>query len=360
MNQEFEVQQVNSFTEIDDEINYFTQAILDAQEQAVPKLPTNKYALILTPDIISMIKIRALLQRRCQRSQVIHRKRLLNLQVNQITKDIKHAINELKNENWSHFLENLPPDNHHRKLWQTTKYLKRRCNKLPPLKVNDDVFITLTEKAEALANQFSSAHQNPLDNNEPAFTQEIEDKRSQFITINHNCLSEYIPTQTEIEQHLKEIRKSKATGIDKIHDQLIKNLPRSGIMHLSKIIMSCHRLCYFPKAWKHASVIAIHKPGKKATEPKAYRPISLLNRMSKLLEKTMLTRINNHLANHDIIPTDQCGFVKGKSTTHQLTRIKEHITNHLHQRPSDSTGMLLIDIEKAFDRVWHAACRINL
>lgn len=68
----------------------------------------------------------------------------------------------------------------------------------------------------------------------------------------------------------------------------------------------------------------------------------------------MVARINSHIFERDLIPPEQCGFVQGKSTTHQLYRIREHVKTNLASK--SSTGMLLIDVEKAFDRV----CRAGL
>ena len=61
---------------------------------------------------------------------------------------------------------------------------------------------------------------------------------------------------------------------------------------------------------------------------------------------------------NSIIPPEQQGFQPGKSTVHQLKRLKEHIQANL--RSGSSTGMLLLDIERAFDRVWHGGLLVKL
>ncbi|GJQ81877.1 hypothetical protein Trydic_g9902 [Trypoxylus dichotomus] len=52
-----------------------------------------------------------------------------------------------------------------------------------------------------------------------------------------------------------------------------------------------------------------------------------------------------------ILPGFQFGFRQEHSTTHQLLRITEHITEHLDK--STPTAAVMLDIEKAFDKVWH-------
>ncbi|GFT94356.1 hypothetical protein TNCV_3160941 [Trichonephila clavipes] len=48
-------------------------------------------------------------------------------------------------------------------------------------------------------------------------------------------------------------------------------------------------------SWKTAVVIQILKPGKNSALAESYRPISLLPVLSKLAEKVILARLNDHL-----------------------------------------------------------------
>jgi hypothetical protein len=134
-----------------------------------------------------------------------------------------------------------------------------------------------------------------------------------------------IPTPEETFMHIKSLKRSKAPGMDRIHNALIKQLPWKAIVYLNFIIMCCFKLSYFPTNWKTAKVIPLAKPGKDPHLLSSYRPISLLNSLSKILEKIILTRIKNHLSAHYIIPPEQYGFQNQKSTTHQLHRIINHI-----------------------------------
>jgi endonuclease/exonuclease/phosphatase family metal-dependent hydrolase len=78
-----------------------------------------------------------------------------------------------------------------------------------------------------------------------------------------------------------------------------------------------------------------------------------------LLNRIILKRIIAHADANNIIPEEQHGFKANRSTTHQLTRIINHIKNNfkINQR---STGMILLDVEKAFDRVWHSGLLYKL
>jgi hypothetical protein len=129
-------------------------------------------------------------------------------------------------------------------------------------------------------------------------------------------------------------------------------LPPRGINFLTFIINSCLKLDYFPPRWKHAKVVPIPKHGKDLSKPDSFRPISLLCSLSQILERVVLNRINKHIELENIIPEEQHGFRQKFSTTKQLTKLiisaKENMDN------KKSTGLVMLDVEKAFDRVWHA------
>ena len=96
-------------------------------------------------------------------------------------------------------------------------------------------------------------------------------------------------------------------------------------------------------------ITMILKPDKPASSPGSYSPISLLPSLGKLLERIMVIRISEHLIRNDLLNKYQCGFLKGKSCTHQLLRLTEHITKWFNKKPTGRTVSIFIDAEKAFD-----------
>lgn len=93
------------------------------------------------------------------------------------------------------------------------------------------------------------------------------------------------------------------------------------------------------------------KPNKPSCDIKSYRPISLTSCTSKLLEKMILNRITSHLEIHSIIPPNQSGFRKGFSTQNHMFNLTNNAINNFNK--GNYTGVVMFDIEKAFDRVWH-------
>lgn len=159
----------------------------------------------------------------------------------------------------------------------------------------------------------------------------------------------------EVKATIRRLKNSKAPGFDGIHNSLLKRLPHSGLVYVHTIVNSCVKLSYFPNSWKHAKVIALRKPGKDPSDRNNYRPISLL---SKVLERMIANRIHNHLEDEEILPPYQEGYRRGRSTAHQLNRMVSHIKTGLANK--QSTGLILANVQKAFDSVWHDGLTVKM
>ncbi|GJQ65269.1 hypothetical protein Trydic_g22046 [Trypoxylus dichotomus] len=155
----------------------------------------------------------------------------------------------------------------------------------------------------------------------------------------------------EILDIIKTLKNRKAPGRDGITNAAIKHLHLGAIDALRDIINGVLRYQHFPQTWKHAMVIVLHKTGKPKDSTDGYRPISLLPGLSKVLEKVIQRRLLEIVSQKEILPGFQFGFRQEHSTSHQLLRITEHVTEHLHR--STPTAPVMLDIEKAFDKVWH-------
>ncbi|GFT09817.1 RNA-directed DNA polymerase from mobile element jockey [Trichonephila clavipes] len=116
-------------------------------------------------------------------------------------------------------------------------------------------------------------------------------------------------------------------------------------------------LAVTPESWKTA-VVPILKPGKKPTLAESYRPISLLPVLSKLVEKVILARLNDHLERENILIPEQHGFHPRLSTFHQLLRVVEFIKEGNNR--DQCTAVVFLGIQKAFDRVWHTGLLFKL
>lgn len=226
---------------------------------------------------------------------------------------------------------------------------RRRITKLPIHSENGNRLITDEEISNDLANTFASAHRNPLAEANPGFTKRIRNEVKTFLKDNEHvpCPNNTIP---EVTTTIKALKSNKAPGPDSLTNQLIKNLPSKAIEFITNIFNCCLSTGYFPQAWKAANCVAIPKQGKDHTQSKGYRPISLINTLSKIFERIIHSHLKTWLDESAIIPQEQFGFRRGHSTTHQLKRVSDIIDQKLGAKKS--VGIMTLDIEKAFDSVW--------
>jgi len=103
-----------------------------------------------------------------------------------------------------------------------------------------------------------------------------------------------------------------------------------------------------PSSWKIADVCPVFKKGE-TNDVKNYRPISLLNIISKVLERCVFQKIIDHIQPQ--LTPYQHGFMTGKSTTSQLLEVYDKIEEEVDKRGQVDT--VFLDLSKAFDTVSH-------
>ena len=101
---------------------------------------------------------------------------------------------------------------------------------------------------------------------------------------------------------------------------------------------------------RNGVITLILKQGKDPLEVKSYRPISLLNVDYKLIAKVMSHRLKKVI--DSLIHSDQQGFLSGRNISANVRTIIDLIeyTNAVNAPGS----IVLLDFEKAFDRIEHA------
>ena len=209
---------------------------------------------------------------------------------------------------------------------------------------------TQTDKCNALSQHFVNSHNNFQHPINPTSASAVNQSIIKINASNNSNFNRFF-TLEEVYATINTIKSKKAHGPDEIPNKIIKSLPKKAILTLTKIYNSCLRLSYFPKSWKIGKVIAIPKPKKLKSLPSSYRPISLLCSFSKIFEKLILARLTDFETEKNIIINQQFGFRPKHSTAHQILRLCEKIT--LNFNKNRTTGLLLIDLEKTFDTVWH-------
>ncbi|XP_042886752.1 uncharacterized protein LOC122262709 [Penaeus japonicus] len=87
------------------------------------------------------------------------------------------------------------------------------------------------------------------------------------------------------------------------------------------------------------------------SEVKNYRPVSLLSSVSKVLEKIISSRISDHLKRNHLLCSRQFGFRKQRSAADLHLLMSSDWSRALDT--GRHTAIIALDIEGAFDKVWH-------
>lgn len=152
----------------------------------------------------------------------------------------------------------------------------------------------------------------------------------------------------EILKILQDLDTTKGAGSDGIPPIFFVKCAETLSVPISLVLNRCLREGYFPCIWKRALIVPVHKKGPK-TLIEHYRPISILNVLSKIFERVVHTHVYPVIA--PSIPTEQHGFMKGRSTATNLGVFIDHISSSMDG--GSQVDVIYTDFEKAFDRVDH-------
>jgi hypothetical protein len=99
-------------------------------------------------------------------------------------------------------------------------------------------------------------------------------------------------TTAEIERAVRRAPPNNAPGADGISNGILHQMLEILLPSLLKLFNPCLEQGYCPAHFKDTITVVLRKPGKDDyTQPKAYRPIALLNTLDKALEAIIANRL---------------------------------------------------------------------
>ena len=152
--------------------------------------------------------------------------------------------------------------------------------------------------------------------------------------------------------------KRRAPGPSGINKDILHNTPPNMRHRLKNIFNMSLSSGLWPKKFKYAHVRLIPKPGKSPHHVENSRPISLLETPGKLLELILNRRLRNHMEDNDTHNTRQYGFRPHRGTEQAIALAHEEVAQNLATHKQ--TNIILRDVAKAFDKVWHPGLMYKL
>ena len=157
-------------------------------------------------------------------------------------------------------------------------------------------------------------------------------------------------TLPELSRAMSDLSSSKAVAHDGIPLHVIRQcfaVLGPHIFHLCNVSISS---CTFPSAWKLASIVPIHKSGRRDVAAN-FRPISILPAMSKICEKLVCSQVAHHLVTNHLLAPSQYQYRERHCTEDALVDAVEWLTRRIDE--GHVAAVTSIDLSRAFDSVDH-------
>ena len=256
-------------------------------------------------------------------------------------------LDRKRKDRWSEAVRNIDFSHSSRLAWNTINNLTGRSRQAPR---------QCPVSANAIASQLvkNGKYEGASRESTRLVLHELSDLWRATPSHSVNLSGDFSPR--EFSAALQHLKPGKAPGPDSICPELIIHAGAGLKSWLRGFLSSCLRHLTIPKVWRRALVVAIPKPLKPVEDPKSYRPISLLCVPYKILERLIYARVEPLI--DPLLPREQAGFRRGKSTVDQVTLLTQSIEDAFEAKKK--AGAVFVDLTAAYDTVWHRGLTCKL
>ena len=193
------------------------------------------------------------------------------------------------------------------------------------------------------------------------FTEKVENIQTIFSTSEDECLAsfddelclhDFKPATKEEIQKLILKSPTKSCTLDPIPTFLLKDCLDELLHIITAIINASLKTARVPKSFKKAVVTPLIK--KATLDPDTlgnYRPVSNLNFISKILEKVVSKRLDEHRKKHNLYEPFQSAYRSGHSSETAVLRVQNDMLQAIDK--GKGVFLVLLDLSAAFDTVSH-------
>ncbi len=164
-------------------------------------------------------------------------------------------------------------------------------------------------------------------------------------------------TNEQVRHAIHSLKAFKAPGPDAIPNEVYRHCSDTLTPVLGPLFRATFALNYYPEEWKLSDTIVLKKPGKTDyTVAKAWRPIALLNCMSKILSRCVADILVYEAERRSLLANFQFGGRAGRTTTDSIHLVTKTIKDAW--RKHQVASVVFLDIKSAFpaaspERLFH-------
>ncbi|XP_025267961.1 golgin subfamily A member 6-like protein 6 [Camponotus floridanus] len=156
-------------------------------------------------------------------------------------------------------------------------------------------------------------------------------------------------TEEEMENAIRRLKKKKATGEDRLKNEVWINADRETKEKLRKIMEKIWNGEKLPRGWKVGMIYPIHKKGDKK-EVKNYRGVTLLDTAYKIYAMILEEKLRKEVERLKLLPETQAGFRKRRSCIDNIFALKI-IAEKTITKKKGKFYVFFADLKAAFDKV---------
>ena len=251
----------------------------------------------------------------------------------------KEVMRETRDQDWKDWLESASQQD----LYIANKYISNEPSdysnaRIPPLRTTinglQDIAESNEDKVKALAESFFPPppliSHVPPDHNYPAPL-----RGPRFFS------------RSRIRQVISTLSPYKAPGPDKIPNVVLMKCVDALIDHLFFIFRAVLELKVYHPRWRESTTVVLRKIGKTSYDvAKSYRPIGLMNTITKVLSTLCSKHISYLAEKHNVLPPSQFGGRPGRNTTDAMLLVVHKIKDAW--RRGKVAAALFLDVQGAF------------
>jgi hypothetical protein len=167
-------------------------------------------------------------------------------------------------------------------------------------------------------------------------------------------------TDQQVHRAIAKLSLYKAPGLNGISNIIFMKCADLLVPYMAPIFRATFTLETYPDEWKCSSTIVLRKPGRlDYSIPKAYRPITLLDSMAKILSSCIADDLTYIAEEHNLLPPTHFGGHLGRSIVNSLHLLTKFITNSWASR-NDHISLLFLDVKAAFPGIISNKLKHNL